>query len=73
MVSLGWFVGEFNGHPLVGNYGVDTGFQSHLGVFPEDGIAVVAMVNLCDPVNGPFYAYDIGNGIAELLLGAKSE
>ena len=69
--GFGWFVGEYEGHRVVGNYGVETGFQSHLSIFPDDGLAVVAMVNLCDPENGPFYAYDIGNGIAKLLLNAE--
>ena len=66
--GLGWFVGEFMDHPLIGNYGALFGFQSHLGIFPEDDFAVVAMVNLFDPDAMGFYAYDIGNGVAELLL-----
>ena len=71
--GLGWWVGEFNGHTVIGNYGADVGFQSHLGIFPDDGMAVIAMVNLFDPDAGTFYAYDIGNGVAEALLGVETE
>ncbi len=36
-------------------------------------MAVIAMVNLFDPEAGTFYAYDIGNGVAEALLGVETE
>ena len=69
--ALGWWVGEFNGHTIIGNYGADAGFQSHLGLFPDEDYAVIAMVNLHDPEAGSFLAYDIGNGIAEVLLNGE--
>ncbi len=69
--GLGWWVGEVKGHPIIGNYGTEYGFQSHLGIFPNDGIAVIALVNLFDPAAGSFYAYDIGNGIAEVLIEVR--
>ena len=69
--ALGWWVGEFNGHTIIGNYGSDAGFQSHLGLFPDEDYAVIAMVNLFDPEAGAFYAYDIGNGVAEVLLNGE--
>jgi CubicO group peptidase (beta-lactamase class C family)/predicted dienelactone hydrolase len=69
--GLGWWVGEFKGHRIIGNYGTEFGFQSHLGLFPDEGLAVIALVNLFDPETGSFYAYDIGNGIAEVLLGTE--
>jgi hypothetical protein len=31
---------------------------------------IEALVNLFDPEAGSFYAYDMGKGIAEVLLGA---
>ena len=71
--ALGWWVGEFNGHRIIGNYGTEFGFQSHFGMFPDDDMAVIAMVNLFDPEAGTFYAYDIGNAVAEALLGAEAE
>ena len=71
--GLGWWVGEFNGHRIIGNYGTEFGFQSHLALFPDDGMAVIALVNLFDPEAGTFYAYDIGNGIADILLDGTTE
>ncbi|WP_343413144.1 serine hydrolase [Candidatus Amarolinea dominans] len=71
--GLGWWVGEFKGHRIIGNYGADFGSQSHLGLFPDEGLAVIALVNLFDPDVGSLYAYDIGNGIAEVLLGAEAK
>jgi len=71
--GLGWWVGAFKGHRIIGNYGTEFGFQSHLGLFPDEGIAVIALVNLFDPEAGSFYAYDMGNGIAEVLLGVQTE
>ena len=50
--GLGWWVGEFKGHRIIGNYGTEFGFQSHLGLFPDEGIAVIALVNLFDPEAG---------------------
>jgi uncharacterized protein (TIGR02246 family) len=69
--GLGWFVGEFEGEPLVGNYGTETGFQTHLGIFPDEHLAVVAMDNAYNPEEIAFPAYDIGNGIAGVLLGGE--
>ena len=71
--GLGWWVGDFKGHRIIGNYGTEFGFQSHLGLFPDEGLAVIALVNLFDPEAGSFYAYDMGNGIAEVLLGVQTE
>jgi pimeloyl-ACP methyl ester carboxylesterase len=68
---LGWWIGEYQGHPIIGNYGAEIGFQSHLGLFLKDGFGVVAMVNVFDPEAGVFHAYDIGNAIADLLLGIQ--
>jgi len=69
--GLGWWVGEFGGHPAIGHYGAVTGYQSHLTVFPKDNIAVVVFVNVYDPEDFKFRAMEIGNGMAEVLLGIK--
>jgi CubicO group peptidase (beta-lactamase class C family)/predicted dienelactone hydrolase len=71
--GLGWWVGTTNGQSIIGNYGAEAGFQSHLGIFPDKGFAVIAMVNAYDPEAGAFPAYDIGNGVAEVLLGMEPE
>jgi CubicO group peptidase (beta-lactamase class C family) len=71
--GLGWWVGEFHDQPMIGNYGAEAGFQSHLGIFPEQGFAVVAMVNAYDDTRGLVPAYAIGNEAAALLLDSKTE
>ncbi|MEZ4768829.1 MAG: serine hydrolase [Caldilineales bacterium] len=69
--GLGWWVGDFNGHPVMGNYGAEVGFQSHLALFPDDDMAVIALVNLYDPDAGAFYAYDMGNAISDVLWAER--
>ena len=69
--GLGWWVGEFQGQPIIGNYGAFAGFQTHLGIFPAQDFAVVAMVNAYNGENGVFGAYEIGNEVAALLLEAE--
>ena len=71
--GLGWWVGDFNEHPIIGNYGTEFGFQSHLALFPDDDMAVIALVNLFDPEAGAFFALDIGSAVAEALLGVETE
>ena len=69
--GLGWWVGDLNGHLTIGNYGLVSGFQSHLGIFPDEGFAVIVMLNIFDPEIGDLYANHIGNGMAEVLLDSK--
>jgi len=71
--GLGWWVGDFNGHRIIGNYGTDYGFQSHLAIFPDDGLAVIALVNLFDPEAGAFYALSIGDAVEAVLLGVEAK
>lgn len=66
--GLGWWIGDFNGHSIIANYGADIGFQTYLGIFPDEGLAVIAMANLHDPEAGSFLASDVGFGTAEILL-----
>jgi CubicO group peptidase (beta-lactamase class C family) len=44
-VGLSWFLLERQGHRLVGHGGSDRGFQSFLVLAPDDGMAVVMMIN----------------------------
>jgi CubicO group peptidase (beta-lactamase class C family)/predicted dienelactone hydrolase len=69
--GLGWWVGDFYGHRIIGNYGAEFGFQSHLALFPDDGMAVIALVNLFDPEAGQFYALQIADAIQADLLGIE--
>jgi len=44
-VGLGWFIGDQEGHRLVGHGGGDIGFGCGFIMAPDDGLAVVVMVN----------------------------
>lgn len=70
--GLGWWVGTFQEQLTIGNYGAEAGFQSHLGIFPDQGFAVIVMVNAYDPAGSAFPALEIGNEVAAVLLGAKN-
>jgi CubicO group peptidase (beta-lactamase class C family) len=44
-IGLGWFLGEHDGHHLVGHGGGDIGFACGFIMAPDDGLAVVVMTN----------------------------
>lgn len=70
--GLGWWVGTFHDQLTIGNYGAEAGFQSHLGIFPDQNFAVIAMVNAYDPAGSAFPAYEIGNEVATVLLSTTN-
>jgi CubicO group peptidase (beta-lactamase class C family) len=43
--GLGWYVGEKDGHRLVGHAGGGDGYNTQIQLAPDDGIAVIAMDN----------------------------
>lgn len=64
-LGLGWFLGEHDGHRLVGHGGGDTGFACGFVMAPEDGLAVVVMINKQDS------AEDMASDVMALLLAAE--
>ncbi len=44
-MGLGWFLWTYRGHRMVGHSGSDLGFVTDLQLMPEQGIAVVVMMN----------------------------
>jgi CubicO group peptidase (beta-lactamase class C family) len=66
-LGLGWFLGDHDGHRLVGHGGGDTGFACGFIMAPEDGIAVVVMENREDS------AEDIAFEVMALLLKAERD
>lgn len=66
--GLGWWLGEVAGHRTVGGHGADAGFQTALILLPDDAAAVIALVNLYDPVNGDTPAFDLGLATTEKLV-----
>jgi CubicO group peptidase (beta-lactamase class C family) len=43
--SLGWAVGRYRGHRLLGHSGLDPGFGSRLVLAPDQGVGVVVLYN----------------------------
>jgi CubicO group peptidase (beta-lactamase class C family) len=44
-VAISWFQGERGGHRTISHGGGDTGYRSQVMLFPDDGMAVVIMLN----------------------------
>ena len=44
-VAISWFQGDRGGHRTIAHGGGDTGYRSHVLLLPDDGIAVVIMIN----------------------------
>jgi CubicO group peptidase (beta-lactamase class C family) len=68
--GLGWILAEDAGHRLVWHVGGVPGFHSNLMLAPEDGVAVVTMLNLNNYLQDePWYATEVGTAVMYELLG----
>ena len=45
---MGWYIGEMDGHRLVGHAGGTEGANTQIQFAPDDGLAVIAMDNWLD-------------------------
>ncbi len=62
--GLGWILAEDAGHRLVWHVGGVPGFHSNLILAPEDGVAVVTMLNLNNYLQDePWYATEVGTAV----------
>ncbi len=43
--GFGWFVDEYQGHPMVMHGGANTGFRSYYARFINDGLSIIIMTN----------------------------
>lgn len=66
-LGLGWFLGEDKGHRLVGHGGGDTGFSCGVVMAPDDGMAVIVMINRLES------AEDVAFTVMDMLLKAKAD
>jgi CubicO group peptidase (beta-lactamase class C family) len=66
-VGLGWFLGGQEGHRLVGHGGADIGFGCGFIMAPDDGLAVVVMVNR------EYAAENFSYEVMESLLEAEAK
>ena len=44
-MGLGWFLGTYRGHRMVGHSGADPGFNSRFALLPDRGTGVVVLAN----------------------------
>ncbi|WP_081739890.1 serine hydrolase [Paenibacillus sp. JCM 10914] len=44
-MGLGWFIGEYKGRRVMSHMGRDTGFRSNFWLLPDEGIAIIVMMN----------------------------
>lgn len=63
--GLGWCVGDRAGHRVVDHGGMDVGFQSEIVMAPDDGLAVVLMVNR------DYEVWDLAPEVMQWLLEAQ--
>jgi CubicO group peptidase (beta-lactamase class C family) len=66
-VAVSWFQGTRHGRRMVAHGGGDTGFRSHLLLFPDDGVAVVAMCHFDGCPVGL-----LANAAADVALGVAA-
>lgn len=43
--GMGWMIGEWNGHRVVGHAGLDKGFNAALTLIPDESMALIVMAN----------------------------
>lgn len=68
--GMGWFLAEEQGHRFVWHPGGTPGFNSTIILAPDDGLAVITLVNLNSIApNEPWYATEAGTGAMFTLLG----
>jgi CubicO group peptidase (beta-lactamase class C family) len=67
-IGLSWFLLEYQGHRLVGHGGSDRGFQTFLVLAPDDGVAVVMMINCSSDA---FNIDSLALKIMNLVLGVQ--
>ncbi len=70
--GLGWFVGEKEGHRLVGHMGAGDGINAQILLTPDNGLAVVAMDNWMDLRAATGYPASWANiDVMDLLLALE--
>jgi len=62
-VAISWFQDEHKGHRTLSHGGGDTGYRSQLTLFPDEGVALVLMVNF-DAVPG-----ELRDAATDVVLG----
>ena len=72
--GLGWALADEEGHPIAWWGGIDLGSNMMLFLAPEDNLAIVTVTNATKESDQlPWYSYDIGYPVLQLLLGVEPQ
>jgi CubicO group peptidase (beta-lactamase class C family) len=74
--GLGWAIGRYREHLIIGHGGADVGFNTFLALLPEESMAVIMFTNystfgLGDPAEWILPAFFIREPVLDTLLGVK--
>jgi CubicO group peptidase (beta-lactamase class C family) len=69
--AMGWFVGTYQGQPLINHSGGTFGFSAEAAFLPEADLGVVILTN--DAQAGGFFAYAVQYRLFELLFDQPAE
>lgn len=67
--SLGWFVGDLYGEPVIGDGGADLGYISYELIFPEKNMGIVIMANRVDTFDEAFALVPVFEGVMAQIAG----
>jgi CubicO group peptidase (beta-lactamase class C family) len=66
--GLGLTIAEHKGYKEIGHSGAAGGFKAHMGIFPEDDLAVIVLANASD-----IYSRPVAREIADIYLKPKAQ
>ena len=69
--GYGWYDGTYQGRRAVHHFGSYEGAHAHLSFMPEEGIGVVVLVNMHEPVN--YFAEAVAGSVYDSLLGLPDD
>ncbi len=67
----GWWLGEFEGQPLVASFGAQPGVQTIAALLPTEGLAVIVLGNLYGSLGAfedPYYISEVSSSLLSKLL-----
>ena len=71
--GMGWMIGEYGGHRVVGHAGIDLGYNAFMRTLPDYDMALIIMANQSDVVNlTSLPAFFMRDPILDILLGTTA-
>ncbi|MEZ4727763.1 MAG: serine hydrolase domain-containing protein [Caldilineaceae bacterium] len=76
--GLGWTLGDYKGHRLIGHGGVDIGFNTFIGLLPEEEMALLLFTNFSsiasqDAAEWILPAFFTRDALLDTLLGIEAD